>query len=148
VSEPVRLIGRILVIFFAFLIASITAGTVLTVGILAPDWYDLLERGMASGGVPLVAGFVAFSISGFALLPMLVVVAVAEVFALRSVLFYAATGLALAVFFRSRMADQGQSFFDRDLEIMAAAGIAAGLVYWALAGRSAGRWRETGSQAH
>jgi hypothetical protein len=30
----------------------------------------------------------------------------------------------------------------RDLEIMAGAGIAAGFVYWAMAGRKAGEWRE------
>ena len=30
----------------------------------------------------------------------------------------------------------------RDLQVIAAAGIAAGLAYWALAGRNAGRWRD------
>ena len=30
----------------------------------------------------------------------------------------------------------------RELEIMTGAGIVAGLVYWAVAGREAGRWRE------
>jgi hypothetical protein len=33
-------------------------------------------------------------------------------------------------------------FARRELEIMAAAGIVAGFVYWAIAGRNAGRWRE------
>jgi hypothetical protein len=34
------------------------------------------------------------------------------------------------------------ALFDRDSEIVAAAGIAAGLVYWMLAGRNAGEWRK------
>jgi len=33
-------------------------------------------------------------------------------------------------------------FARRELEIMVAAGIVAGLVYWAVAGRKAGVWRE------
>jgi hypothetical protein len=94
-----------------------------------------------------VVGFTAFFVSGFALLPMLLIILVAESFGWRSVLFYAAAGLGLALFFRSLLTVQGQNFFGRDLEIMAAAGIAGGLVYWMLAGRNAGRWRETVSQA-
>jgi hypothetical protein len=34
-----------------------------------------------------------------------------------------------------------QMFSDSNAELMAAAGIAAGLVYWAIAGRNAGAWR-------
>ena len=138
-----RLFGRIFAVIFSFLAASLAAAIVLTIGILAPDWFDLFDRGMPNGGFSMVVGFIAFFVSGFALLPMLVIFVVAEAFALRSVLFYAAAGLALALFFRSRMTDQAPNFFDRDLEIMAAAGIAGGLVYWALAGRNAGKWRAT-----
>jgi hypothetical protein len=146
-STAVRLLGRIVVIFFAFLIASLAAGTVLTLGILAPDLSDLFDQGTANTGLTVLIGFTAFFISGAAFLPMLLIVLMAESFGWRSVLFYAAAGLALALFFRSLLAVQGQHFFGRELEIMAAAGIAAGLIYWAVAGRNAGKWRKPAVQA-
>ena len=39
--------------------------------------------------------------------------------------------------------DRPPPAMSRELEIAAAAGAVFGLVYWAIAGRSAGRWRET-----
>jgi hypothetical protein len=143
----VRLFGRFIVIMFAFVIASLASAFVLTLGVLAPDWYDAVDRGVPTGGLTLVIGFTAFFVSGFAFLPMLLIILLAESFGWRSVLFYAAAGLGLALFFRSLLTIQGQNFFGRDLEIMAAAGIAGGLVYWMLAGRNAGRWREPSAQA-
>ena len=133
-------LGRLIVIVFAFGIASIVAAAVLTFGVLAPDWYDAMDRGLATGAISLVVGFTAFFVSGFAFLPMLLIILVAESFGWRSVVLYAMAGLGLALFFRSLLTFQGQEFFGRDFEIMAAAGIAGGLVYWMLAGRNAGRW--------
>jgi hypothetical protein len=61
-------------------------------------------------------------------------------------LFYAIAGAALALglaygwdlrLLRSPDDDLG----GRGVEVMAAVGIVAGFVYWALAGRSAGAWR-------
>ena len=72
--------------------------------------------------------------------------AVAEAFAIRSVLYYAATGAAVTslLYFSatgwSTLALAVDGFARRELEIIAAAGIVAGLVYWAIAGRHAGRW--------
>jgi hypothetical protein len=139
-TQAVALLGRFLVIAFAFVIASTVAAAVLTLGVLAPDWYDAMDRGMATGAISLVVGFTAFFVTGLAFLPMLLIILVAESFGWRSVLVYATAGLGLALFFRSLLTFQGQDFFGRDFEIMAAAGIAAGLVYWMLAGRNAGRW--------
>jgi hypothetical protein len=41
----------------------------------------------------------------------------------------------------SQLALSVDGFARRELEIMAAAGIVAGLVYWGIAGRRAGAWR-------
>jgi hypothetical protein len=141
----VRLVGRILVILFAFLVASITAAIVLTVGMLARDWNDLLALGLETGSLSVVIGLGAVVITGFALVPVLLVVAIAEGFALRSVLFYTGAGLVMALFFSYGLAEQAtaSTLFDREREIMAGAGIAGGFVYWVLAGRNAGKWRET-----
>jgi hypothetical protein len=81
-------------------------------------------------------------ISFVVLLPMLAVIAVAEAFAWRSVLIYAGLGLGLGLWvFYSGFVPPEQEVA-REREISAAAGIVAGFVYWALAGRNAGRWRE------
>jgi hypothetical protein len=146
-SKAVRLLGRILAIVFAFLVASMAAALVLVIGMAASGWNDLLAGAADTVGLAIVAGFGAVFISGFALLPVLLIILVAEGFGWRSALFYAAAGLALALFFHYGLIDEVTPSGFRTREIMAGAGIAGGLVYWALAGRNAGKWRETASQA-
>ena len=82
----------------------------------------------------------------YAMLPAMLIIALAEGFRLRSVLVYLLAGAALALgsaygwdlrFLRSPHDDLGA----RGAEIMAAVGIVGGFVYWAVAGRSAGAWR-------
>ena len=71
-----------------------------------------------------------------------------EAFSIRSVLSYAIGGavfgaacyLGLIPFDPSAMRFVG--IVRRHLEIMTGAGIVAGLIYWMIAGRSAGAWRE------
>jgi hypothetical protein len=82
----------------------------------------------------------------YAMLPALLIIAVAEGFRLRSVLFYALAGAALALGLAygwdlRSLRNPDDDLGARGAEIMAAAGIVAGFVYWALAGRSAGAWR-------
>jgi hypothetical protein len=62
---------------------------------------------------------------------------------LRSPLFYGALGGAglVALYYALGLADRG-ILVGRDLEIMAGAGIAGGFVYWVIAGRKAGAWKE------
>ena len=80
------------------------------------------------------------------MLPALLVVALAEGFAWRSVLLYAALGgaLALALSYGIDFARRHQptrTYFAREREVLAASGIAGGLVYWLFAGRTAGAWK-------
>jgi hypothetical protein len=86
-------------------------------------------------------------LAGYALLPATLVVAVAEGFQLRSVLFYALAGgtLALVLTFGADLGINVSNIFVRDREIMVGAGILAGLIYWAVAGRNAGAWRKAQS---
>jgi hypothetical protein len=89
---------------------------------------------------------VALFLSLFAVLPVFVVIAVAEAFSIRSVIYYAATGAAVTAFLYlsatgwSTLSLTVDGFARRELEIIAAAGIVAGLVYWVIAGRGAGQW--------
>jgi hypothetical protein len=140
--KAVRFLGRVLVIAFAFLVASAAAALVLTIGGVASDWGDVLVLGADTVGLSVMVGLGAVLISGFALLPMLLVILIAESFGWRSVLFYAAAGLALALLSRYGSPEPPMPSGLREGEIMAGAGIAGGLVYWVLAGRNAGKWRE------
>jgi hypothetical protein len=139
------LLGRTVVVFFAFLLSSLAAAMVVAIGMLLPEWRDILAFSPEQGVFSVAVGFSAVLISGLALLPAMIVIAIAEAFRLRSVLFYAAVGGLgfLALYYGAGFADRvAGGPMTREMEIIAAAGIVAGLVYWLLAGRNAGKWRE------
>jgi hypothetical protein len=139
------LIGRLFVILFAFLAASMVAGIIVIVAVLFPEFSDLGPVDPAALNIVLGFGFIF--ISGFALLPAMIVVAITEAFYIRSVLAYAIGGglVGLACYLGLIPFDTATLSFDgivrRHLEIMTGAGIVAGLVYWMVAGRNAGAWR-------
>ena len=145
------LVGRIFIDIFAFFVACLAAAAVLAIGFL---WPELGEVGLTGekGILTLVVGVSSIALAGSALGPALVLIAIAEGFGIRSVLFYAIAGAAIALFlyygigFGTGIGDRWQGsegFFAREPEIMAAAGIAAGFVYWLIAGRRAGAWRSS-----
>ena len=81
-----------------------------------------------------------------AMLPALLVIALAEGFAWRSILVYAALGGVLALALGYGLDFGGYvgapgSHLAREREVLAASGIAGGLVYWLIAGRRAGFWK-------
>jgi hypothetical protein len=130
-----------LVILFAFLLASLAAVMVIAVGVMLPDWGDLLVQSVEHGVFSAVVGFGAVIVSALALLPAVIVVMLAEALRLRSLLFYAAAGgLGLLALYYGLGLAPADTRGGREFEIVAAAGIVGGLVYWALAGRNAGRW--------
>jgi hypothetical protein len=74
------------------------------------------------------------------------VIALAEGFAWRSILIYGALGGVLALSLSYGLDFAGyvgnpDSFLAREREVLAAAGIAGGFVYWLFAGRKAGVWK-------
>ncbi|HEV2955701.1 MAG TPA: hypothetical protein VGX95_06255 [Xanthobacteraceae bacterium] len=140
------LLGRIFVVIFAFVLACVAAAAVMTFALLLPGWSELIDRYPDQQSIAVVVGLSAIFFSLYAMLPAMLMIALAEGFRLRSVLFYALAGAALALgsaygwdlrLLRSPDDDLG----GRGVEIMAAVGIVGGFVYWALAGRSAGAWR-------
>lgn len=136
------LASRIAVIVVAFLAASLVAGIVIAVGVLVREWDDLIA--IADPHVAWwMAGFFAFVVAGVGFVPTFLAIAFAESYRVRAVLFYAAVGgLGLvALYYGFGFATRGLPT-GREVEIMAGAGIAAGFVYWAIAGRNAGKWRE------
>jgi hypothetical protein len=140
-----QVIVRFFVTLFAFWLASLAAAAVLVIGAAAPEF-------PARESMPLLTIFI-FTVSAFvatfAFVPAVVAILIAETFALRSVIFHAVAGGAIGLFCGYMLGfiePMPQFQFDMPLktnfELLAAAGIAAGFVYWLVAGRNAGFWRE------
>src|SRR3984885_2922020 len=141
------LIGRLFVILFAFLAACFVAGMIVVVAIMFPEFSDLGAGPVDPGVLNIILGFGFIFVSGFALVPAMIVVAITEAFYIRGALTYAVGGgvVGLACYLGLVPFDTETLRFDgivrRHLEIMTGAGIVAGLVYWMIAGRNAGAWR-------
>jgi len=137
---------RIMMVMLAYILACVAASLVLTIGTLTPEWDDLASLGLQSAALWSVVGVGAAIIAAIAMLPALLVIALAEAFASRSILVYGALGgvLALALTYGLDFAGyvgEPDSTLAREREVLAASGIAGGLVYWLFAGRKAGSWK-------
>src|SRR6059058_2887822 len=86
------LICRLFVILFGFLAACLVAGMIVVAAVLFPEFSDLGTGPIDPAVLNIVLGFGFIFISGFALLPALLVVAITEAFCIMSVLAYAAGG--------------------------------------------------------
>jgi hypothetical protein len=136
-------VWRFFVIVFAFgcaclaAAATIVIGAIATAGIDAP--FDQAEITLLWMVTLATSAAVAF----FAFLPGLIAILLAESFSWRSVLFYALAGAAIGLFYGLVLPTEGSSpfFIVGSTQLVAGAGIAAGLVYWLIAGRNAGIWR-------
>jgi hypothetical protein len=137
---------RIMAVVLAYLLACVAAAAVLTVGALTPAWDDVLRLGIQTNVLAPIIAIGTAIIAAVAFLPALLAIVLAEGFALRSSIGYAALGGVLAVVLGYGLHHAG---FVGDLDptqalerqVIAAAGIAGGLVYWLFAGRKAGSWK-------
>lgn len=142
------LIGRLFAIFFGFLAACFVAGAVVLYAIFFPEMNDVSFDGVDQGAINLVLGFGFMLVSGFALLPALIIALITEAFSIRHILAYAVAGgiaglccyLGFIPFDTVNMTFNG--IVRRHLEIMVGAGILGGVIYWMIAGRNAGIWRD------
>ena len=144
-------LGRIVVVLFALWLAVIAAGIVWSFGLLHSEWPEItadpVGRFVFWGAAFLASGVAAVVL----FLPTLIAIVLAEGFAVRSVLIYALGGAAMMLL-AYYAADFGQPYeesidhppppMSRPAEIAVGAGAAFGFVYWLIAGRNAGRWRE------
>jgi hypothetical protein len=140
------IVARLLVMFLAYALACVAAAAVFTFGMLALDWDNLSSVGLPAAAGLVIVVVVAGIIGVIAALPAALIVVIAEAFGWRSVLFYAALGGALALILSfglevPKKIDQSDTFLLRELQLLAASGIAGGLVYWLFAGRRAGSWK-------
>src|SRR5579885_4925 len=91
------LLGRIFVIIVALIASSIAVGMAIAVGLLGPQWHvfsgDVGERVTFWG----VAFFGSVFTGAIGILPLAILIALAEAFRVRSLLINAAAGAALIV---------------------------------------------------
>jgi len=136
-------VWRFFVIVFAFGCASLAAaatiiiGTAATAGVEPPfDQSDVALFWMMTLATSAGVAFLAF-------LPAVLAIVLAESFSWRSVLFYALAGAAIGLFYGFALPSESPSPFyvAHNTQLVAGAGVAAGLVYWLIAGRNAGAWR-------
>ncbi|MBI3701494.1 MAG: hypothetical protein HY242_13755 [Afipia sp.] len=138
------LIGRLFAIIFGFLLGCFAAGLVVVFALLIPE---LKDASLDEDGLNTIFGFGFILISGFALVPALVLVLITEAFFIRHILAYAIVGglaglfcyLAFVPFDTATMMFTG--IVRRHLEVMVGSGVVGGVVYWMVAGRNAGLWR-------
>jgi hypothetical protein len=138
------MIGRIVVVAFAFFLATVCAGFVLfTLGLervtgelhrLRPDDDGVTASlSMLDQGLALVAAV--------SIVPALLVIFIGEIARIRSLVYYvAAGGLALAsVPLLARVQQTGAFAMPEHTvwQVFATAGFAGGFVYWLIAGRNA-----------
>ena len=135
---------RVLIMVAAFAAAVLIAALVFTAAILLP-----LDVGNAPGGVMadigamlqlalLVAIFAAISIA----LPVLALMLIAEWRRWRDAAVHWVSGSIIGLFSTALWAQNPGDRMALNYLAGAASGLAGALVYWAIAGRNAGRWRE------
>jgi hypothetical protein len=139
-------IVRIMMVILAYILACVAASFVLTIGTLTPQWDDPASLGLQSAAVWSIILIGAAVIATLTMLPALLVIVLAEGFALRSILVYAALGGVLGLALRYGLDFAGyvgepDRYLARERQVIAAAGITGGLVYWLFAGRKAGFWK-------
>lgn len=135
---------RFFVVLFAFGLASLAAAAVLVFG-AGPGLPAAEDFPVLSIFAVTVSAFVA----AFSFVPATVAILVTEALGLRSVVLHAVAGGLIGLFcgYALDLVEPLPRFelglpLGSNFELLAAAGIAAGLVYWLVAGRNAGLWRE------
>lgn len=140
---------RSLMIAFGFLVSCMAAAFVIAYGLVAPELAEF-SRGRPEYFMVLLflasaAGLVTLF---YVFAPAFLVILMAEIFSLRSVIYYALCGAAIGAL-TGFLSDMGALLDDaspaapltRELQFLTAAGIVAGFVYWLIAGRNAGTWK-------
>jgi hypothetical protein len=144
------LLGHMFMILIGFCAASFAAAAIMSVGFIAPFWAAAPLSGYEREGLWIATWVTAILVAGLSFFPALVVILLAEGFRLRSVLFYGFVGAAIGFLYSPFGTGAVRWWFEvndqvvsrRPTELIVAAGIGAGLVYWAIAGRNAGKWRD------
>ena len=91
------LIGRLFVILFGFLAACLVAGMIVVGAVLLPEFSDFGTGPIDPDALNIVLGFGFIFVSGFALLPAMIVAVITEAFSIRGALTYAVGGAIIGL---------------------------------------------------
>jgi hypothetical protein len=132
-----RRLGRICI---AFLLSSFVAGLVLgllTFGVARPVTNGFLDAAVRTIGVSALIGLL---VAGIALIPAAIGIGLAETRGIRTAGYYAAGGAITPLFLYVPMMFGGMpAHLLGGVALVCALGALCGLVYWYLAGSSAGK---------
>ena len=141
-------ITRFFVILFSLIFALLAAGIALAVGVMAPELVTMSSDPIEKFAFFAIAFFSVSFVGATAFVPAVILVAIAETFDIRSIFYYAIGGglVAAVVWYMADISVQLENTTDLSpirygLQLVAASGIIGGFVYWLLAGRKAGRWK-------
>jgi len=157
---------RLGTIVVAYMAASLVSGLVIALAVLlsmlakmlyAGNWQEAATYTLTGPAWLIMFGFVAsLAVAGFAFLPAMLVIGLAEALRVRSAAFYGSWGaIAAIVSFSVFIIREGHgSRASPDWTVgdvayglvLVAAGAIGGLAYWTLAGANAGNWREPGTK--
>lgn len=139
---------RCFVILFSLMFAILAAGIALAIGIMMPEMIAMTADPIEKFMFFTVAFFSTSFAGAAAFVPALILVAIAETFDLRSIFYYTIGGglIAAVAWYGADISMQMENATDISpvgygLQLVAAAGIVGGFVYWLMAGRKAGVWK-------
>lgn len=143
-----RALGHLLLILAGYVAAAVGASLFISLLFTLPlgwsaDELPFVMAGSILVAVPILAAIIAHA----AFLPAAVAIAAAEIAGARDWSFHAIAGGAVALVIGAMMDGSTETGHGPGLTypglllVMIAAGIVAGIVYWAVAGRASGQWR-------
>jgi hypothetical protein len=149
----VAFLGRLIVILFALFMATMASGIATAIALLGAELHMLGSDPIGHVFFWGTAAFASFATVAIGFLPILIAVVLAEAYSIRSLLVHAASGATILLFAYysagftgayEESIDHPPPPISREAEIAAAVGVVFGFTYWLIAGRNAGRWRESG----
>lgn len=135
---------RLALDFGGFVLAALTGSLVLNLATVAVSIAESdPDTAVLAAGLVFSVPFTALFVGYFAAVPALFAIAAAELFRLRQPWFFlaAGSGVSLLVVYLIRSASGETQAGPGLVATLLFAGAAAGLAYWAAAGRSSGDWR-------
>jgi hypothetical protein len=132
----VRALWRILVLIpLGFILAGFAAAGFLVLAVIGTDGENFTTYGAET--LMLVFATATF-VGGVAAVPAFIAIVIAEIFALRTVIFHLVAGGAIGLAAHLIGPVSEEPISRADAQLFLATGCVGGLVYWLVAGRSAG----------
>lgn len=139
---------RFFVIVFAALLSILAAGFSLAIGVMLPDWVTVTTDPVEHFVFMAISFFATGLVGAYAVLPLTALIVIGEWLNIRSIFYYALGGalIGLLAYYSADIAIELEATTDLPpvafgLQLVTAAGIVGGFVYWLIAGRKAGLWK-------